>query len=279
MENHNKPRHIRDIAHLYLSRLPAKGKSRRSVIYVAAASGDCFGAYHAANIALCCQQQGHRVRLFELSGQLPCCGYFLRLPPSVYIKQKKEFPREELSALGGISISFSVPDPAGDTRGPAQGVAAGFRRSSGSGLDIVHLPPAASREAAEQALRSAEFLHEGVAPLSVRAVVLAMDDHAASVAGGRLFGKRNSIDWVILSLNRNRPGGANTGVFRQSLGYLAGWRPLLADPLPCVVRDPESHVSRSYFSISEALQTPSGATRERYDTTKPQPPKSVGRFR
>jgi len=279
MENHNKPRHIRDIAHLYLSRLPAKGKNRRSVIYVTSASSDCFGAYHAANIALCCQQQGHRVRLFELSGQLPCCAYFLRLPPSVYIKQKKEVPREELSALGGISISFAVPDPAGDTRGPAQGITAGFRARSGSGLDIVHLPPVSSREAAEQALLSARMLHEGVAPSSVRAVVLAMDDHAASVAGGRLFGKRDSIDWVVLSLNRNQPGEASKGVFRQSLGYVAGWRPLLSDPLPCVLRDPDSHVSRSYFSISEALQTPTHATRERHDVAKSQPSKSVGRFR
>ena len=184
-----------------------------------------------------------------------------------------------MSALGGISICFAVPDPEGETHGPAQGVTAGFRASSGSGLDIVHLPPVSSREAAEHVLRSARILHEGVAPSSVRAVVLAMDDHTASVAGGRLFGKSDSIDWVVLSLNRKRTGEANTGVFRQSLGYIAGWRPLLSDPLPCVVRDPESHVSRSYFSISEALQTPIQTTRERHDVATSQPSKSVGRFR
>ena len=279
MDNHNKPRHIRDIAHLYLSRLPARGNSRRSVIYVAAASSDCFGAYHAANIALCCQQRGQRVRLLELSGQLPCCGYFLRLPPAVYIKQKKDFPREQLSALGGISICFAVPDQTEGTPGPAEGITAGFRKRSGSEVDIVHLPPAASRQAAEQTLRNCRVLHEGITPSSVRAVVLADDEHAASVAGGRLFGKTTTIDWVVLSLNRNRPREVNTGVFRQSLGYLAGWRPLLSDPLPCVVRDPESHLSRSYFSISEAMLLSSGVTRDTHDVAKSQPTNSVRRFR
>jgi hypothetical protein len=276
MERKSKPRHIRDIAHLYLSRLPEKRSGRRTLLYIVASSVDCFGAFHAANIALCLQQRGRRVRLFELSGILPCSAYFLRLPPRVYIKQKKEHPGEELSALGGISICFEVPGSSAESLGEEQGVIAGFRPRSGSQIDIVHLPPADAHDAAEAALRSCDPLLD---VKSVTAAVLAPDDHTAQMAGGRLFGSRSGVDWVTLALARNPRVEAEGASFRPSLGYLAGWRPLLSDPLPCVVRDPESHVSRSYFSVGEALISRSNSPGDKDANAKSKRPKPAGRFR
>jgi hypothetical protein len=276
MERNSKPRHIRDIAHLYLSRLPEKRNGRHSLLYIAASSVDCFGAYHAANIALCLQQRGQRVRLIDLSGNLPCCAYFLKLPPRVYIKQKKENPGEELSALAGISVCFEAPGSHAAKPGGEEGIVAGFRPRAGSQIDIVHLPPASASDAAEAALRSCESL-PGVR--NATAAVLAPDDRTAQMAGGRLFGSRSGIDWVTLALSRKPRAEEHEGSFRQSLGYLAGWRPLLSDPLPCVVRDPESHLSRSYFSVSEALISRSNRPGDNHAVSKSQRTKPAGRFR
>jgi hypothetical protein len=279
MGNHNKPRHIRDIAHLYLSRLPEKSNRHRVLLYIAASAPNCFGAFHATNIALSFQQRGYRVRLIELSGVLPCCAYFLGLPPRVYLKQKKEFPDEELSALGGVSIRFAPPETAAGGHESAPGVPAGFRRRPTSRIDIVHLPPVLADRTAGRAFRSTGPLLDAFGVDRVRAVVLAPDDHGALVAGGRLFGARNTVDWVTLSVQRNPRTEVQGGKLRQSLGYLAGWRALLSDPLPCVVRDPDSHVSRSYYAVSEALFSRPNATRESHDATERKPSESAGRLR
>lgn len=278
MENRNKPRHIRDIAHLYLSRLPEKHSANRARLYLVASSVDCFSAFHTANVALCFRQRGFSVRVLELSGVLPCCGYFLKLPPRVYIKRKKESPAEELSALAGISLCFAVQAPASSSRMSGAGVQTGFRRRSGSGIDIVHLPPFTAPQDAQRALQAAADARDSTGG-PVRALVLAPDDETALTTGGRLFGTTPDVDWVTLALDRNQLTDGRAGNFRQSLGYLAGWRPLLSDPLPCVVRDPDSHVARSYFSVSEALIPSGRRAGYNHDVARSKRPESAGRFR
>jgi len=277
MDNSKKPRHIRDIAHLYLSRLPRKSGERRRRVFVLASSRECFGGFHAANIALGFVRNGFAVELIEASGRLPCAGYFLRLPPEIYIKHRTQSPNESLSALGGVSVRYSHAPPTGGANGPAPGLAVGPRRGRAGTIEVVHLPPAGDMEAMKNVL---DVMPDAIAPSAVpRAVVLAPDEARAREAGRNAFSGMPAVDWTTLSLEKritttDRP--ADTG---HSLGYLVGWRTLLSDPVPCVVRDPESHVSRSYLSICDALVLPGAGLKERNEGKSPRRSASLGQIR
>jgi hypothetical protein len=292
MDGFQKPRHIRDIAHLYISRRAVPDDERRKRIYVAAASRECFGAYHAVNLALGFAQKGHDVELLETSAVLPCSGYFLRLPPRVYIKHKKQFQNDALSALGGVRIRFGAassrardviaPDASSrvaDEDEPTPGISVGPRRRSKGIVEVYNLPPVNDLESIEAVLREAEDAEGDREPRNSRAIVIADNNPAALEAGRRVFGGRPTIDWATLSLGgqRRSRSGARNG--RRSLGYISGWRPLLSDPLPCVVRDPGSHVSRSYLTVCDELLSTGRVAKGRNDGKTFRRTASVGRFR
>jgi hypothetical protein len=266
MDDFRKPRHIRDIAHLYLSRMPAKPDRHVTRVWVVAASRECFGAYHAANLALGIAGKGHSVELIEASGVIPCAAYFLRLPPRVYIKHKTISPNEPLSALGGITVRFSL-DPRDEEQERAlQGIAVGGRsRRSGRRVELVHLPPAGETESVQA---SVTLAGSGAGSDEVRALVLAADESTARDTGHRTFDAHPRVRWSTLSLERRLTAGDRSAESGRSLGYLVGWHSLLSDPVPCVLRDPESHVARSYLSICEALVTPGSTAKERNERTK-----------
>lgn len=263
MDDFRKPRHIRDIAHLYLSRMPARADGRVTRVWVMAASRECFGAYHAANLALGIASKGHAVELVEASGVLPCAAYFLRLPPRVYLKHKEQSPEEPLSALGGITVRFSVEKRAEQQDPAAPGFAVGGpSRRCGRRVEVVHLPPASDTGSLQACLALAR---ESAGKDGVRALILAADESKAREVGRRTMGEQPGIHWSTLSLERRLTAGDRARNGGRSLGYLVGWRQLLSDPVPCVVRDPESHVARSYLSICDALVSAGSIAKERND--------------
>jgi hypothetical protein len=283
MDNTRRPRHIRDIAHLYISRSASKDGSPPKRIYITPTSRECFGGYHAANIALGFAHKGHAVQLMEISDTLPCSAYFLRLPPSVYLKQKAPggvpspgAPTDTFSAMGGIMVRFKAPHDVTPDNQAEPVITAGLRRRTAGAVDIFHLPPASDVDALNQALDKASDF--GRADAGARAVVLAPSVAEACEAGIRIFGRRPRIAWVTMSLGERSHNADGSQYGRQHLGYLVGWRPLLADPLPCLVRDPESHVSRSYFSVCDALSL-RGAEDKKYESKTQRRTASFGRFR
>ncbi len=202
MDNTRRPRHIRDIAHLYISRSASKDGSPPRRVYITPTSRECFGGYHTANIALGFAQKGYAVQLMEISDTLPCSAYFLRLPPSVYLKQKAQGaapspggPTDTFSAVGGIMVRFKAPPDVSPDRqsepGFAAGITAGLRRRTAGAVDVFHLPPASDVDALRQALdKTTEF---GRADAGARAVVLAPSEAEACDAGIRIFGRRPRI--------------------------------------------------------------------------------------
>jgi hypothetical protein len=271
MDEFRKPRHIRDIAHLYLSRMPAKAGRHVKRVWVMAESRECFGAYHAANLALGFASSGHAVELVEASGVLPCAAYFLRLPPRVYLKHKAQLPREPLSALGGVAVRFSVDPHVDNQEAVASGIVVGGRsRRNGRRVEVVHLPPANEAESVRSSLMLAG---QCAGEEDVRALIVAATDTTASEIGRRILSAYPRVHWSTLSLERPS-GDRQTG--GRSLGYLLGWRPLLSDPVPCVLRDPESHVARSYLSICEALVSPVSTAKERHERTTRRRAASLG---
>jgi hypothetical protein len=285
MGDFQKPRHIRDIAHLFISRSAAKDSAPARRVYVVAVSRECFGAYHAANLALGFGRKDYAVELLEVSGVLPCSAYFLRLPPRVYIRHKVRSPHEALSALGRISIRFSLPGDRENADVAATGIEVGPRRRSAGAVEVYHLPPMCDLDSLERVLAETVELGDTTATSSAsgrvraKAVVLAPRESEARKAARRLFQNRTAVDWSTLSLDDRFGGSVGSSSSRRCLGYLAGWRSLLSDPLPCVVRDPGSHVSRSYLSVCDALLSPGSSEEEKHDNRRSRRAASLGQFR
>jgi hypothetical protein len=256
MEELQRPRHIRDIAHLYLSRTKSREIAPRRLILVTAASRNDFPGYHAANLALGFAQRGFAVNLFELSGLLPCSGYFLCLPPRVYLKHKSHSPQDPLSAVGGVTISFAPGENAVGTTGPAEIDDSSTRRLQT--VELVHIPPLEYPERIEAVV--SEVLRDGAS--GPRAVVFGATSAQAADVGKRAFRNGRAVDWFTVSLEGRDRLTANEKSAGQptNLGYLPGWRRLLSDRVPCVLRDPASRVSRSYLSVCDALAMRFGAS-------------------
>lgn len=277
MDKTQRPRHIRDIAHLYLSRMPAGGRgadARR--VLVTAVSRDCFSAYHAANLALGIARRGMEVELIEMSGMFPCAAYFLRMPPRVYLRHRTQSPGESLSALGGVSVRFSPDADSGTTEGAGEGITTGGRRRRAARVTLFHLPPASRQDLLDAALL--RVLGSG-AGAGERALVLAPDESMARETGRRLFNSRRGVEWKTLSLVKRITAAERLGIEGHSLGYLTGWRALLNDPVPCVLRDPESHVARAYLSVCEVLAAAGSHVKERNDGKTTTGRASFGQFR
>ncbi len=277
MDKNQRPRHIRDIAHLYLSRMPAGGRgadARR--ILVTAVSRDCFSAYHAANLALGIARRGMDVELIEMSGVLPCAAYFLRMPPKVYLRHKTQSPGESLSALGGVSLRFSLDADSGTPQGAGDGITTGERRRRTARVTLFHLPLANRQDLFDAALLRVMGTGAGA---GARALVLAPDESMARETGRRLFGGRQGVEWKTLSLEKRITTADRLGIEGHSLGYLTGWRALLNDRVPCVLRDPQSHVARSYLSVCDVLAAAGSNVKERNDGKTTPRRASFGQFR
>ena len=108
MADNHKPRHIRDIAHLYISRLEKRDLSGTTSVFLLGTTRDCFPGYHAANIAAGMTSIRKPVRVIELSSVWPCSAHFLSMPPQIYLRPWKQPQDEDLAAFGSVSIRFSI---------------------------------------------------------------------------------------------------------------------------------------------------------------------------
>lgn len=236
--NHGKPRHIRDIAHLYLSRMrtPSHSQVRRSLL-VAGASKECFSGFHVANLALSLSVQGHSLRLVDLSGLILNSAFFFAMPANIYAANiDARAPRDEragwLSALGGVSLSMGVPAYAASPDQPGE-----------KGLDVYHLPTLDSDEAFVTALtRITGELGRDAAPTLLCLRPGRWDEPPRRVLEG-VAGRRYG-----LRVDNDEPGGASSFL---DLGFIDRWTRFLPDPVPVIVRDPASRLSRSYMSVCE----------------------------
>jgi hypothetical protein len=86
MNDGQKRRHIRDIAHLYISGSRDRTPAPRVTLVIVGENRACFSGFHAANLAAALSARGCSVRLSERSGLLPNAGFYLALSPSQYIR-------------------------------------------------------------------------------------------------------------------------------------------------------------------------------------------------
>lgn len=274
MADAHKPRHIRDIAHLYISRLQEDKPTRRASVVVTGTVKECFPGYHAANLAAGLSRIGHSVRLVELSGLWPCSAHFLSLPSRIYLKIKTLRPEEEISALAGVAIRFSIP-----TDREEQGAHLLARSRGGSGragpIDVYHLPPAGQPESLKDVARAVAARVGPETPVLLLAAN--RDDADAAWARTDRLWENFSRNTVLLNSNPLRSETQATGP--AVLGYVTNWRQAISDAMPCVIRDPGSHLSRAYLSICETLAAPSSISKGRHGSRDFSRPPAFGRTR
>lgn len=251
MADVHKPRHIRDIAHLYISRMqPNDNREKRSVV-VTGTTRDCFSGYHAANIAVGFANIGFSVRVIEISGLWPCSAHFLSLPARIYLKREEHLLGGEVSALGGVAIRFSIPEK-GDAQSAQVGTS-GRQRTPVRFADVIHLPIVEQTKDLQEKLAGVVAF----AGQEIPVILLAANEGKAGAAWGRTNRLWRGADRHTLLLDSTHSWGGQQSRERRDIRHLTNWRRSLCDNVPCVIRDPSSYLSRSYLSICEAVISPS----------------------
>lgn len=237
-----RPRHIREIGHLYLS---TRGRERgaASLLVMAAPSRECFLAMHASNIAAALALRRFsslftpKVAIIDLGDTLPNTGYYLGLPPTRYLAgDVASSDRAEVGFLG-IDVFFSM-----------EAASESGRMLSNNRLGVVVLPELERFGSAEEMLRRA-----GECAADAKALLYcfgseeqyALLDDLVSVSG-----------WehpvYLLSLDCSCKGiGCGDGF--APIGKLSGWPRWLYHRLPVVLREPSSITAASYMSACESL--------------------------
>ena len=246
MSEGHHPRHIRDIAHLFISR--PRERSRRLTILVSGLDRECFPALHVSNLALAVRSAGATVGINEISGLVPGCGYFLSLPPAVYLPTKGR-ASEWVSALGGLRLSHDVTAPEPDPD-----------------VCFVHLPPLTRSHAISSALAETPRADACVVlwPSLPEARSEARSEAELSVADGmKALGRvRYSAGRFVLRLDHTV---ADHWEDLYPLGAVRGWRSTLSDRVPAVIRDPDSYLARSYLTAGEVLTARLAFGRKAFD--------------
>lgn len=223
MQGH-RPRHIRDIAHLYLSRQNQNPAVRKIVIF--GNTRDDFPGFHAANLAVAFARAERSVRLLDLSGLVPDSAYFLALPPEIALdpQWREKFARAPFTALAGVRLSFSLEE--------SDGV------ETGAAVDVLHAPI------------SALFSN---LPEKVLGWMRGADAHVCVARGDAdippipEMGGRGFV--VHTSPGQNlRPGWTVADPVSR-------WRDALTDRVPAAIRDPGSILARRYEQLRAEITT------------------------
>ena len=130
-----RPRHIRDIAHLYLSRrkVPAAAAEEGPGplhLCITSSGRNCMSGFHTANLAAALAERQSDVRIFDLSGAQPNASFYFSHPPALYLDYTGDGRQRFIPALPRVSIAFDL-----DARP---------RRVNSPGappVTIYHLPP------------------------------------------------------------------------------------------------------------------------------------------
>jgi hypothetical protein len=222
----DSPRHIGDIAHLYLSR--ARVRRGASRLLVAGVSPDAIPGFHAANLALTAAAGAMTVRLVEASGLPVSAGCFLGLDPTCWVPDGRA-PAAAVSAFARVSFARSS--------GPGHPVPAmPGENGGGDVLEIVHAPPWDSGDA------------------HVRAVADAAAEPTVLVYFAERDGSpRPWLEWrdvtnvaarvAFVTRAGTEPGNP------ECAGVITRWSAALTDPLPAVLRDPGSRLARQYRDV------------------------------
>lgn len=233
----HRPRHIRDIAHLYLSRKrppsgvrDVTGVPTSYLIHVSAQRRDLFPGFHVANIAAALSRRRIAVHIFEMSGVHPNSGYFFSHPPGIYLHASGHANGARLPALNGITLSFA----SSGERNPGS-------VEGRSVVNLVHGPPFGEAEPEQAPFSSGD-------PGQRWELLLVGADGASPVAGHGRTGSRT----FVLEVEPVADGPSAPTPVRE-LGGLPGWRHSLCDRVPVVFRDPTSRLSLSYLSICDSL--------------------------
>ena len=232
-DGHNR-RHIRDIAHLYLSRAPNRrfgtGDARRPLtLLVAATDSGCFPGFHIANLAAALCARGHRVNVVERSGIVPNTAYFLALPPRVHLGGSSRLESEWVSAMAGIRVAFA-------SRGDR------VDETTGGDIEIMHLPPLWDGDK--------HPVEGGAEP---RPILLIASGHR--VRSGEIHNvmaeRYGPSAWRAILYTDSGPKSPPQEFL--DLGTLPVWRNLLTDRVPAVMRDPNARVAKSYKTVCDEL--------------------------
>lgn len=258
MADSDRPRNIRDIAHLYLSRRTGNARAFRSNIFVVAEHRRCVSGFHAANMAAAMSTLKARVRVFELSGLLPNIPFYFCDSPDVYLRLLVGSPRDFSPGLNGISITFDSVRLMSDQ--PEDG---------GVQINLIHLPPVDAMD------DYARFLEEFAdrCPGDRWAVYLA--GNASSDGMGRLFTEALGASATFaLSLGGSHEFTRPARAAVRHLGSVGNWHSGVKDRVPVVFRNPKAGLAREYLSICESLLSQINSARRSGDAGQ-----LVGAFR
>lgn len=223
------PRHVRDIAHLYLSRMRRPGAGGVRLVVVGM-SADVIPAFHVANLALAAAARGIPVRVEDRSGLPINAGCFLGLDPSCWVA-REDGPVTPVAAFARVTFVLSR-----ERESPA---AWGSPAELGESVEVVHVPPF---DADVQAIPHA--ISHGVPT-----VVLYLAERDAEPRPWREGGERDGVIRRVAYVTRAGRAGAADGCS----GAITRWKRSLTDPLPVMVRDPESRLARQYTDVLSKL--------------------------
>lgn len=230
------PRHIRDIAHLYLSRMAVPhGRALRLV--VAGVSPDVIPGFHAANLALAAAVRGMTVRIVEASGLPVSAGCFLGLDPRCWALDGHA-PEAAVSAFARVSFVRS--------HGPGckAGAAPGGNGAADT-IEIVHAPP---WDAGEEHVR---IIADTIAGPTI---VLYLAERDQPPRPWREWAHAENVGARVAFVTRAGAPAANPAC----AGVITRWSAALTDPLPAVLRDPGSRLARQYRDVLSNLFADTG---------------------
>jgi hypothetical protein len=240
--NTHRPRHIRDIAHLYISRTHKPTEPARPLPSLLLSADDrcCLPGFHAANLAAGFCSKGLAVRFVETSGLLPNAGYFLSLSPEQYINWNRPELGPVHAGLAGIRIGFhtspvGTPFPAGSRE-----------------FKIFHLPPVYPEPEFRTGVRRMEDF-VGSAPI---VLLLEMGGRLREEAMRTLITATSRFSPTVLCILRLKvraPGSYPADQRFFDLGSLPDWTAVVSDRVPTVLRKPDSVLARAYLSICESI--------------------------
>ena len=225
------PRHIRDIAHLYLSHMRRPGEAVRLV--VTGMSADVMPGFHVANLALAVAARGIPTRIEDRSGLPVNAGCFLALDPRCWVaRENVRVP----SVVAFACVTFALT--------PASGAEADSPADSLGRVEIVHIPPwDASLEHTDAIARSVSR--------EKPTIVLYLAERDAEPRPWRETGGHPDVVRRVAYVTRAGHASAGDGY----AGTFTRWTRALTDPLPVVLRDPGSRLARQYGEAVSTLLT------------------------
>lgn len=259
MLENRKPRHIRDIAHLYISRPQPRTQDSFVSVWITAEHKRCFPGFHVANLAASLSARNGPVRLLDRSGLLPNAGYFMSLSPRRYIRWGEDGARLA-AGLGGVEIDCSSRE---------------FRNfppaSRPVRVEIVHLPPFSPADRFEAALEEAR---KRVRPVSVLVVLRSVRTLGEGLPPSVEAELRPAATFVIrlaeFPVGRidTPPGAWKDEPDAIDLGRVVDWERSIDDRVPPVLRAPNSALAQTYRSASEALLFKINDLGRKHDATR-----------